>query len=356
MTDLENNPDLAPGSSDATAAPLLEALLGVHSAPSMRWLADAAGTAAERGLGALYCLLYLSDAQGNLAGQRPASSERMRALVKVQQALGTDLTSLKFDPHLRTAIVAVLQEGHARSLPWLEQAIPLPQTREQLIAIQRQLGVGEAWLAPVEWGGERLGLLVLLMPAKPTVPLVYAELLGRHLAVALADLREKEQSRKQGELDAVRWVFDERRYREELAQEMRRAERHKRPLSILLLRLCNLAELRTRYGRFLAEQVLRQLAAQVAATVRDTDFLAAHGEDGFAAILVEADQKGATRARERLLSALQDAKLPQADLPDLDLQLACATATQPDDGETAEDLLASAERRLGEEGRAEEAA
>jgi len=347
--------DAPPPTLAAAAVPmLLETLLGVHSASSVGWLADAACTAAERGLGALYCLLYLKDASGELAGERPASSERMRALVKVQQALDANLTSLRFDPQERPAVLSAVQKGAAVAVPELSQALPLELDQAHSLAAQRQLGVDEAWLTPLDWGGETWGLLLLLMPANPPASLAQAELLGQHVAVALKNLREQEAERKRGELDAVRSVYDERRFLEQLTLELRRAQRHARPLSIMLLRVQNLEQLRARYGRFLAEQVLRQVGDRLADAKRDTDFLGAFGEDAFATILVEANHDGAQRAKQRLVAGLRAAKLLHADLPDLHIQLVCATATPPEDGETAEELAAAAAARLAEEALAQE--
>jgi diguanylate cyclase (GGDEF)-like protein len=240
-----------------------------------------------------------------------------------------------------------LQEGRAAALPELGRAIPLEGDAEPLHLIQRQLGIAQAWLVPLQWDGESLGLLLLLMPEGPPAPVAHAELLGRHVAVALTNLREKDAGRKRGEFDAVRWVYDERRFLEQLAREVRRAQRHGRPLSVLLLRILNVEELRGRYGRFLAEQLLRQVASRLDDAMRDTDFLGASREDGFAAILVETDQSGAERAEERLLTGLDAMELPHAELPGLNVQLACATATLPQDGESAEELAAAAEARLG---------
>ena len=335
-----------PTPSLAPVPPLLQPLLGVHSAPSLDWLADAAGIAAERGLGALSSLFYLEEASGELAGQRPASSERMRALARVGDTLGSDLTTLKFHAKERPALLDALTSGCALAVQELEQVLPLDMDAERLQAAQRSLGIAEAWLAPLHWNGESLGLLLLLMPSSPSAQLGEAELLGRHVAVALANLREKEAGRKRGELDAVRWVYDEGRFLEQMGQEIRRAQRHKRPLSIMLLRLQNLDELYHRYGRFLTEQLLRQLGNQLAEAARDTDFLGAFGRDGFATILVEADREGAKRARERVLASVREMRLPNADLSNLAIELSCAVATLPEDGETAEELAAAAEARL----------
>ncbi len=348
---LEKEPSGAPPPAMAptTLPTLLEPLLGVHSAPNRNWLADAASTAAERGLGALYSLLCLTDASGQLTSERPASRERMRALAKLQQVLDTNLTTLKFSPQERPAVLSAMEDGHAGAVPELSQALPLHLDATRLQSAQRQLGIAEVWLAPMNWGGQSWGLLLLFMPANPPALLPHAELLGWHVAVALTNLREKEAGRKHGELDAVRWVYDERRFLEQLAQELQRARRHNRPVSIMLLRVLNLDDLRARYGRFLTEQLLRQVAGRLADAKRDSDFLAAFQEDAFATILVEADQKGAQRAKERLLTGLQTTKLPHAELPDLHLQLACATATSPQDGETAEELAAVAAARLADE-------
>jgi diguanylate cyclase (GGDEF)-like protein len=337
----------APEAGSWATSPVLEPLLGVHSAPDAAWLVDAASTAAERGLGALYSLLYLIDGSGRLCWERPASSERMRALAKLHQELGTNLTTLKFDPEELAAVHSVLEEGRAKAVSQLSEALPLPLEQKRLADIQRRLGIGEVWLAPLHWNGESQGFLVLLMPAGPTTSMGQAELLGQHLGVALKNLRDKEAGRKRGELDVVRWVYDEQRFNEQLSKEISRAQRHKRALSVLLLRVENVHDFRTRYGRFLAERLLRQIGATMEETMRYTDFLGAYTDNGFAGILVEADQAAAERARERMLAALEKVGLPGTDLPDFHLELSCATATLAVDGEAGRDLIAVAQERLG---------
>jgi diguanylate cyclase (GGDEF)-like protein len=341
--------DVTRESTDTNLPPLLEALLGVHNAPNANWLADAAGTAAERGLGALYSLLFLLDASGDLAGERPASSQRMRTLAKLNQLLETNVTTLRFDPKPFDAIRDALEQGRARPVSSIGEALPVALDAKALKAAQRQLGVVQVWLAPLHWDGESQGLLMLFMAAKPPVPIAHAEFLGRHVAVALTNVRAKEAGRKRGEIDAVRWIYDEQRFEDQLTNEIQRAQRHKRPLSVLLIRLQNFHELRDRFGRFLAERALRQIASTLEDAMRHTDFLGAFKDDGFAAILVEADQSAAERAKERLTRGLTNVKIPNADLSGMTIELTCAIATMPVDGETASDLAAAAESRLGHE-------
>jgi diguanylate cyclase (GGDEF)-like protein len=316
---------------------------------NLSWLADAAGTAAERGLGALYSLLYVSDAAGELEGVRPASSASVRSLVKLNQDLGTNLTTLKFNPAALLAVSNALRDGHAISVRELGHALPLEMEAAALQTAQRSLGVAKVWLAPLHWDGESLGLLMLLMQEETPAPLALAEQLGYQVAVALRNLREKESVRRRGEIDAVRWVYDQQRFEEQLSLEIHRAHRHKRPLSIMLLRVDNFRDLRERFGRFLADRLLRQIGGVLETTMRDTDFLGAYQDDGFAAILIEADAGAAALALTRLTAGLKDVQVPNAELDDLHVNLSCTTATAPADGDTQEELLFKAEERLAAE-------
>jgi diguanylate cyclase (GGDEF)-like protein len=324
---------------------LLEPLLGVHVSRDIGWLADACSTAAERGLGALFGILYMTDSAGLLAGQRPTSTERVRRLARLNESVGADLTNLRFRATDNPALSDAMLEGHTSSVRRISEALPLDDS-PALHEAQRSLGVGEVWLAPLYWDGEAAGVLLLFMPAGTNASLTEAELLGRHAAVAFHNMRAMETGRKWGELDTVRWVYDEQRFLTQLRAEIRRAERHDRPLSVLFVRVENIADLRSRYGKFLTEGLLRQLGAKFAEAIRDTDFLGAYREDGFATILVEADDGGAQIAQDRLLAGLESINLPDATLPDLQLKLLCATATLKDDGKTAEELAAAAERQL----------
>jgi diguanylate cyclase (GGDEF)-like protein len=336
-----------PSGQESSLSPLLEPLLAVHSAPDAAWLVDAAMTAAERGVGALYGFLYLGDESGRLRGEEPASRERMGPLARVNQLLGTDVTRLEIEPEALPAVAQALRDGRAISVDSLADILPLQLKEKQAAKAQRQLGVSEIWLAPIRANNETMGLIVLLLPANHTASIEVAEALGRHVAVALVNLREGEAARKRGELDVVRWIHDERKFVEQLSLEVQRAVRHERPLSLLLVRMDSYGELRRRHGRFLAERVLRRVAATMEDAMRATDFLGAFKDHGFASILVEADEVAASNAKSRLLATLGNIDLLRANLPGLDLQFSCATVTMEKSGATAEDLLAAADQLLG---------
>jgi len=341
----------SPGLPEAAGvSPLLEPLLAIHSASDIGWLTDAAMTAAERGVGALYGFLYLGTESGELRGEEPASPQRIGSIARVTQTLGVDPTRLAIDPEASGPVAAALRDGKGSSTTSLDAVlVELPD--KQVEKAQRKMGVSDVWIVPVEANNETMGVFVLLLPDNHTAAIGTAEVLGRHIAVALANLREGDAARKRGELDAVRWIHDERKFVEELGIEIQRSARHQRPLSVLIVRVDGYVEIRRRHGRFLAERALRRVAATMEDAMRATDFLGAYGEDGFAAILVEADETAAANAKKRYSDTLQKLDLSRANLPGLELTFSCAVATMKQGGSAAEELLAAAEEQLdlGEE-------
>lgn len=340
------NPMQDQPASSSTVSPLLEALLAIHNAPDVPWLADATMTAAERGVGALYGFLYLGAGSGDLRGEEPASRERSGALARVAQILGKDPTRLTIDAESSPAIAEALAGRRAVAAETLSAVLPFPADEARAAKAQRKLGVSEVWIVPVEANNEVMGALVLLMPDNHSASIAAAEVLGRHIAVALANLREGDSARQRGDLDAVRWIHDERKVMDELSIELQRSARHGRSASLLIARVDGYTALRRQYGRFLAERALRRVAAAMQEAMRATDFLGAYGEDGFAVILVEADEQAAENARSRYLATLAKLDLSRANLPGMELQFSCAVATMTSGGSTAQDLLAAAEQQL----------
>lgn len=344
--DTQEDPVQVEPASSSSVSPLLEPLLGVHSAASVPRLTDAAMTAAERGVGALYGFLYLGTESSGLRGEEPASPQRTGALARVTQILGKDPTRLTIEPATSPPVNEALTEAKCVTTGSLRAVLPFQPDEAQAAKAQRKLGVSEVWVVPVEANNEAMGVLVLLMPENHSASMEVAQVLGRHIAVALSNLREGEASRKRGDLDAVRWICDERKVIEELTIELQRSARHERPLSLLIVRVDEYTALRRRHGSFLAERALRRVAATMQEAMRATDFLGAYGDDGFAVILVEADETAAENARKRYLATLEKLDLSRANLAGLDLHFSFAVATMKQGGSTSEELLAAAEQQL----------
>jgi diguanylate cyclase (GGDEF)-like protein len=321
----------------------LAALLPVHSALTLDWLADATATAAEGTLDAAYTFVYLEDQDGRLERKSPASDIRRRSLQRALDAFGERTIPARLDPKDAPVIADALDGRRpvTSSAAELFRGLATPAAAR---AAQEALGVEAVCLAPLESAGERLGALLLLSVKEPLPERV--RLVAEHVACAAVNLRQSQSAREQGVIDIVRSVFDARKVESELQKELARSARYHRVVSIAVVEATNLGLLLERFGRFLTERLLQRLGGALAEDARDIDVIGAYKESGYTMILTEATAEGAANAARRLLQTAQRTSLGDEEVPGLELHLVCGWATSPSDGDTTDALFAAAERRM----------
>ena len=89
-----------------------------------------------------------------------------------------------------------------------------------------------------------------------------------------------------------------------LEEEMARAHRDERPLTLAVLDINSLAAINEQYGRDCGDEVLRHVAAVVQAAKRASDILARLADDEFAVILAECTSEGGQAFVSRLTERL----------------------------------------------------
>jgi diguanylate cyclase (GGDEF)-like protein len=151
---------------------------------------------------------------------------------------------------------------------------------------------------------------------------------GRQLLVATGELeRINLELAELAFRDSLTGLYNQRAFQERLREEVARARRHDKPLSILLADVDDLGEL-MKHGQVHPS--------------RESDILARHGGDEFAVILPETGKTGARRKADRLLDEIRLASYPG----DQHVTVSFGVATFPDDAQTGEELLALADRAL----------
>jgi diguanylate cyclase (GGDEF)-like protein len=141
--------------------------------------------------------------------------------------------------------------------------------------------------------------------------------------------------------DALTGLRNRGAFEERLEEEVERARRHGRPLSLLLLDIDRFKEYNDTFGHLAGDAVLRSVGSILARKVRATDFAARYGGEELAVILPDTDSNGALELAERLRKAVESAPWT-----DRSITVSVGVASLGDRVESAKDLLDAADRAL----------
>jgi diguanylate cyclase (GGDEF)-like protein len=157
---------------------------------------------------------------------------------------------------------------------------------------------------------------------------------------------------EQAQRDPLTRLFNRAVFDQRLHDELARARRYGRALSLVLLDLDQFKLINDRFGHPAGDEVLQQFANLLQSSLRQTDVAFRYGGDEFAALLPETVSAAAghmlQRLQERLHHSLRIAQLHEP------VGLSCGSASFPADADSALALLKVADARLYEEKRAKQ--
>jgi diguanylate cyclase (GGDEF)-like protein len=135
-----------------------------------------------------------------------------------------------------------------------------------------------------------------------------------------------------------------------LEEEVERAERYGRPLSLVLVDVDDLRALNDRHGRAVGDRALREVAHALQGGLRAADRVGRWAGGGFAVILPETVAGAALGAADRLRADIAVRRWPlhQSDggRSRLRLTVSCGVAATPREGATVAGLVERADRAL----------
>lgn len=175
------------------------------------------------------------------------------------------------------------------------------------------------------------------------------ETVARHLGVVLENFYLYQQSLRLAIQDGLTELYTRRYAFERLREEMERARRTGQPFSVLMLDLNGFKAINDRYGHLVGDRALQAVAAVLKAELRTSDVLSRYGGDEFFALLPGAGKAEATAVGSRIREAVARVPFrPAPEGPDLALSVAVGVAAFPGDGQTADELVACADRAMYE--------
>ena len=219
---------------------------------------------------------------------------------------------------------------------------------------------------PLVAQGETLGVLYAenLCDAPDSIPQAglhraqvlerQATAVGERISLALANLRLREVLRGQSIRDPLTGLFNRRFMEESLERELRRADRGKQELALLMLDIDHFKSFNDTFGHPAGDALLRALGKLLKETTRGQDVACRYGGEEFAFVLAGASLDAARKRAELLREEIKQLNVRHGGQLLGAVTLSIGIAVFPGSGENPGQLVKAADEalyRAKEEGR-----
>ena len=161
--------------------------------------------------------------------------------------------------------------------------------------------------------------------------------------MALENARLYETARNLADRDPLTGFFNHRYLHERLSEEVVRAVRMRRPLSVVMIDLDDFKVVNDTFGHVYGDGVLVHVAELIRGALRASDVAARYGGDEFALILPETGREDAAGVAQRILAAFATSPFSDRNRQPFTIGASIGLATHPRDGYSATELIAAAD-------------
>jgi diguanylate cyclase (GGDEF)-like protein len=217
------------------------------------------------------------------------------------------------------------------------------------VRILRQDGMRGLVMLPLVVNDQVIGLVELTSKGRPSSDpgrITLARTMAHEAAMALENARMYETARSLADRDPLTGFFNHRYLQERLAEEVVRATRTHRPVSVVMLDLDDFKVVNDSFGHLYGDRVLAHVADLIRSVLRASDIPARYGGDEFALILPETPPVGAALVTRRLLRTFDASPFAADGRQPIPIGISIGVATHPADGRSATDLIEVADARL----------
>lgn len=208
-------------------------------------------------------------------------------------------------------------------------------------------------LVPIRTRDEIVGLIQLNDRRKDFFSLAVVEQLegiAAHVGEALVRKQFEEDLARMARHDPLTGVLNRYALDELLEREATRSKRYTRPIGLLMIDVNRFKEINDRFGHGTGDKVLQAVAAVIQQSIRESDILVRYGGDEFLVVLPETSEE-TDHAKDRILAEVARRNTTNA-LLDFPVTLAIGTYHwSPGSGQTIDQALAEADRRMYEDKR-----
>lgn len=220
------------------------------------------------------------------------------------------------------------------------------QTEFALSKMARDEGITSFICLPLKVRKRKLGIFYVYskeLEAFGREEVAMLSILSNQAAIAIQNAKIFERSQEEALTDGLTGLYNQRHFYARLQEEIERAARSKKPLSIIFCDLDHFKAFNDTNGHALGDKALRETARIITESKRTIDVAARYGGEEFALILPDTDSSGAQiiahRIRRRVAALTFEGKSDKK----LNLTISIGVSSYPSDATASMDLVEKAD-------------
>ena len=172
--------------------------------------------------------------------------------------------------------------------------------------------------------------------------------LSEQIALALSNIRLRENLRQQTIRDALTGLYNRRFLEDSLIREMARCKRNGTVFGVLMMDVDHFKRFNDTFGHDAGDSVLRGVAKALQETTREGDIVCRYGGEEFIVVLPDTDWEGAATRARHILAAMRDLHVTHNGKTLGSITASIGLAMYPQNGETVKAIVQSADKALYE--------
>ncbi len=205
-------------------------------------------------------------------------------------------------------------------------------------------------VSPLQREDGAFGAIALYSQSRTSYTTEHVRLLEsvcQHASSALNNALTYEKTRDSALIDPLTELPNARGFYMMLEQRIAECQRMNRePVAVVCMDIDDFKIVNDKYGHSIGDRLLASVAGVVRRELRQMDILTRYAGDEFVAIMPMASSKMAISISERMRNAVEDQLFSVRTGTMVGLGVSLGVACFPDDGETSEELLSAAARRM----------
>ena len=170
--------------------------------------------------------------------------------------------------------------------------------------------------------------------------------IASELVVAVENSRLYKLTKRMAITDELTSLYNYRYLQQRLDEEVERARRYEKSLSLLMLDVDDFKHFNDTHGHIAGDRALSALGRVMRAAVREVDVVARYGGEEFSVLLPETDEPGAYVVAEKVREAISKHVFMEGDQEPNRLSVSIGLATLPGHASDKEGLLQQADEAL----------